>query len=326
MPGERELDGGRVDLQGAAWRGRRRRPSRRSRGPRPRPGARARGDRAAVEEDAERVAAAAVGGGEDAQRVQASWRHARHDLPSRPAPLCCSPMPTRVPPEIFKAYDVRGLYGEQIDGDVAEQVGRAFARVLAGLRGKQTGELRVGLGRDMRLSAPELAGALPRGHGGRGRARARRRDGRHGDALLPRRLARARRRADVHRLAQPEGLHGRQAGARGRAGAVRRHGHRRDPRAGRPPACRAPTAAPRQRRGGRRRAGLPRARARRSSTRRRSGRSRSCSTAATGWPGRWSARCSSSSRASSSCPATGSPTASSPTTSPTRSCPRTAAS
>src|ERR687893_884783 len=61
------------------------------------------------------------------------------------------------PPEIFKAYDVRGLYGEQIDGDVAEAVGRAFARVLADLAGKPTSELRVGLGRDMRLTAPELA-------------------------------------------------------------------------------------------------------------------------------------------------------------------------
>src|SRR5687768_3813441 len=61
------------------------------------------------------------------------------------------------PPEIFKAYDVRGLYGEQIDGDVAEQVGRAFARVLGKLAGKEPGDLRVGLGRDMRLSAPELS-------------------------------------------------------------------------------------------------------------------------------------------------------------------------
>ncbi|MFL5843957.1 MAG: phosphomannomutase/phosphoglucomutase [Solirubrobacteraceae bacterium] len=59
---------------------------------------------------------------------------------------------------IFKAYDVRGLYGEQIDGDVAEQVGRAFARVIATLAGKQPSELRLGLGRDMRLTAPELAG------------------------------------------------------------------------------------------------------------------------------------------------------------------------
>jgi phosphomannomutase len=64
---------------------------------------------------------------------------------------------TSVPAQIFKAYDVRGLYGEEIDGDVAEAVGRAFARTLATLSGKPTGDLSVGLGRDMRLTAPELA-------------------------------------------------------------------------------------------------------------------------------------------------------------------------
>src|SRR5215218_7093014 len=66
--------------------------------------------------------------------------------------------PVSVPDEIFKAYDIRGLHGEQIDGDVAEAVGRAFAQVLSDLGGKPTSELRIGLGRDMRLSAPELAG------------------------------------------------------------------------------------------------------------------------------------------------------------------------
>jgi phosphomannomutase len=60
-------------------------------------------------------------------------------------------------PDIFKAYDIRGLYGEQIDGEVAEQIGRAFAHVLSGLAGKPSCELRVGLGRDMRLTAPELS-------------------------------------------------------------------------------------------------------------------------------------------------------------------------
>jgi phosphomannomutase len=60
-------------------------------------------------------------------------------------------------PEIFKAYDIRGLYGEQIDGPIAEQIGRAFAHVLSGLSGKPVSELRVGLGRDMRLTAPELS-------------------------------------------------------------------------------------------------------------------------------------------------------------------------
>jgi phosphomannomutase len=66
-------------------------------------------------------------------------------------------MSVTVPPDIFKAYDIRGLYGEQIDGDVAEAVGRAFARVLADRAGKPAHALRVGLGRDMRLSAPEMA-------------------------------------------------------------------------------------------------------------------------------------------------------------------------
>jgi phosphomannomutase len=62
-----------------------------------------------------------------------------------------------VPSEIFKAYDVRGLYGDQIDGDTAEAVGRAFVRVLSELGGRPASDLRVGLGRDMRLTAPELA-------------------------------------------------------------------------------------------------------------------------------------------------------------------------
>jgi phosphomannomutase len=33
-----------------------------------------------------------------------------------------------VDPGIFKAYDIRGLYGEQIDADVAYRVGRATCR------------------------------------------------------------------------------------------------------------------------------------------------------------------------------------------------------
>jgi phosphomannomutase len=66
-------------------------------------------------------------------------------------------------PSIFKAYDVRGIYGEQIDAEAAEQIGRGFARVLANLAGKPTSELRVGLGRDMRLTAPELSQAYREG-------------------------------------------------------------------------------------------------------------------------------------------------------------------
>jgi phosphomannomutase len=64
------------------------------------------------------------------------------------------------PAGIFKAYDIRGLYGAEMDESTAHAIGRAFVRVLARLRDKQAGELRVGLGRDMRLTAPAMAAEL----------------------------------------------------------------------------------------------------------------------------------------------------------------------
>jgi phosphomannomutase len=67
------------------------------------------------------------------------------------------------PAGIFKAYDIRGLYGSEMDETTALAIGRAFARVLGRLRGKEPGELRVGLGRDMRLTAPAMAAALCEG-------------------------------------------------------------------------------------------------------------------------------------------------------------------
>jgi phosphomannomutase len=67
---------------------------------------------------------------------------------------------TAPPASIFKAYDIRGLYGEEMDAGTAHLIGRGFARVLARLRGKETSELRVGLGRDMRLTAPEMSAAV----------------------------------------------------------------------------------------------------------------------------------------------------------------------
>jgi phosphomannomutase len=66
-------------------------------------------------------------------------------------------------PDIFKAYDIRGLYGTDIDAGTAELIGRGFARVIAEIEGKPTTELRLGLGRDMRLTAPEMASAYCEG-------------------------------------------------------------------------------------------------------------------------------------------------------------------
>jgi phosphomannomutase len=67
------------------------------------------------------------------------------------------------PAGIFKAYDIRGLHGSEMDETTATAIGRAFARVLGRLRGKTPDELRIGLGRDMRLTAPAMAGALREG-------------------------------------------------------------------------------------------------------------------------------------------------------------------
>ena len=60
-------------------------------------------------------------------------------------------------PAIFKAYDIRGLARDQIDVDAARSIGRAFARVLATQYGCSASELTIGLGRDMRNEAKELA-------------------------------------------------------------------------------------------------------------------------------------------------------------------------
>ena len=68
-----------------------------------------------------------------------------------------------ISPEIFKAYDIRGIHGDDLDAAGAREIGRAFARVIAELEGRPAPELRLGLGRDMRLTAPEMASAYAEG-------------------------------------------------------------------------------------------------------------------------------------------------------------------
>jgi phosphomannomutase len=68
-----------------------------------------------------------------------------------------------VDPGIFKAYDIRGIHGDRFDEDVAHAIGRAFPLVLGKLTGRDPAGLRLGLGRDMRLTAPGMAAAYRRG-------------------------------------------------------------------------------------------------------------------------------------------------------------------
>ncbi len=58
---------------------------------------------------------------------------------------------------IFKAYDVRGTYPDQMNEDVAYKIGRALAVFLAEEAGEPASELTVAVGRDMRRSAPAMA-------------------------------------------------------------------------------------------------------------------------------------------------------------------------
>src|SRR5688500_15091252 len=60
-------------------------------------------------------------------------------------------------PSIFKAYDVRGTYPDQMDEELAYLIGRAFPRVLAELQGTPPEAQTIAIGHDMRLSAPAMA-------------------------------------------------------------------------------------------------------------------------------------------------------------------------
>ena len=58
-------------------------------------------------------------------------------------------------PDIFKAYDVRGTYPDQINEEAARAIGAAFAAYLKASR--------IAVGRDMRLSSPSIAEAFIEG-------------------------------------------------------------------------------------------------------------------------------------------------------------------
>jgi len=58
-------------------------------------------------------------------------------------------------PKVFKAYDVRGVYGEELDEDGAYAIGRAYV--------EQFGSQRIAIGRDMRVHAPTMQAATIEG-------------------------------------------------------------------------------------------------------------------------------------------------------------------
>lgn len=67
----------------------------------------------------------------------------------------------QVPPGLFKAYDVRGVYPGQLSEQLVEKIGRAFAIFCAKKLGQSS--VKIGVGYDMRTSAPVLSQALIKG-------------------------------------------------------------------------------------------------------------------------------------------------------------------
>ncbi|MDR6842045.1 phosphomannomutase/phosphoglucomutase [Pseudoxanthomonas sacheonensis] len=63
-----------------------------------------------------------------------------------------------VDPGIFRAYDIRGVVGETLSVDVAERIGQAIGTVL-----EEQGLTDIVVGRDGRLSGPELSDGLIEG-------------------------------------------------------------------------------------------------------------------------------------------------------------------
>src|SRR5438270_8897755 len=60
-----------------------------------------------------------------------------------------------VDPKVFKAYDVRGIYPDELDEAGAHAIGRAYVEEFE--------PRRIAVGRDMRLSAAAMADAVMRG-------------------------------------------------------------------------------------------------------------------------------------------------------------------
>ncbi len=81
-------------------------------------------------------------------------------------------------PNIFKAYDIRGLYPSEVNEDAARAIGRAFVSYLNAKR--------IAVGRDMRLSSPTVAAAFIEGRARAGRRRRRLRDDRDRHDVLRR--------------------------------------------------------------------------------------------------------------------------------------------
>ncbi len=67
----------------------------------------------------------------------------------------------KINPKIFKAYDIRGIYGQDLDEKTAYYLGKAYVELRR--KDGNAGELNIVVAEDMRLSSPQLKNSLIKG-------------------------------------------------------------------------------------------------------------------------------------------------------------------
>ena len=67
-------------------------------------------------------------------------------------------MSAPLPPDIFKAYDIRGIVGNTLTADIVRRIGHGLGSLAV-----ERGQRAIAVGRDGRLSGPELSAALMEG-------------------------------------------------------------------------------------------------------------------------------------------------------------------
>ncbi|UNK42603.1 phosphomannomutase/phosphoglucomutase [Luteimonas sp. S4-F44] len=102
-----------------------------------------------------------VGSEPDAEPTLAQSLHTVevHRPAPRPAPTTApKPAAARLDPSIFRAYDIRGVVGRTLDVAIAERIGRAIGTLM-----HEQGLDEIVVGRDGRLSGPDLTAGLVAG-------------------------------------------------------------------------------------------------------------------------------------------------------------------
>ena len=64
----------------------------------------------------------------------------------------------KINPDIFREYDIRGIYGTDLTEEYVELIGKAYGTLIKRDKGRT-----ISLGRDCRLSSPSLSESLIKG-------------------------------------------------------------------------------------------------------------------------------------------------------------------